>query len=79
MSENKRWVVIVSGDHPVEEVEARLIDAGFTLDEVLSAIGCILGVASEEVAEKSRTIPGVTEVSPEPPPVSISPPDAPLS
>lgn len=79
MSENKKWVVILSGDHPLDEVKKNLIDAGFAVDHVLSAIGCITGAASEDVAEKLRAIPGVADVSPEPPPVSIGPPDAPLS
>ena len=79
MPENKRWVVTTSGDRPLKEVQKRLAEKGFAVHQVLDAIGCITGAASEDVAEEARAVPGVADVSPEPPPISIGPPDASVS
>lgn len=79
MPENRRWVVTTSGDRPLKEVRKRLAEKGFAVGEVLDAIGCITGEATEEVAEKVRALPGVADVSPEAPTVYIGPPDAPIS
>jgi len=79
MAQSARWVVTASGDRPLREIEQDLRTAGFEVEEVLSAIGSVIGSASDQVAKKARSISGVTDVSPEPPPVDIGPPDAPIS
>lgn len=79
MPENKKWVITTSGDRPLKEVTKRLVEKGFAVDQVLDAIGCITGAATEEVAEKARAVPGVADVSPEPPTIYIGPPDSPIS
>lgn len=79
MPENKKWVITTSGDRPLKEVTKRLGEKGFAVEEVLDAIGCITGAATEEVAEKVRAVPGVADVSPEPPTIYIGPPDSPIS
>jgi len=79
MSESKKWVVTMSGDRSLSEVEQDLTGAGFVVDQVLNEIGIITGTASEDVADDLRAISGVADVSPEPPPINIGPPDAPVS
>ncbi len=76
MAEKKKWVVVASGDRPLKEVKEKLSRTGFDVDQVFDEIGCIIGEATDEVAEKMRAVDGVADVSPEPPPVSIGPPDS---
>jgi len=79
MAKDKRWIVTASGDRPLKEVKKELADEGFSIEDVLDEIGCITGEASEAVAEKLRAVPGVADVSPEPPPINIGPPDSSVS
>lgn len=79
MSERKRWVVTASGGRSLSDIEKKLTETGFVVDQVLDEIGCITGAASADVADKLRAIPGVADISPEPPPINIGPPDAPVS
>ena len=65
------------------------VDLGFRADQVLAAV--VLPPKSRypnvpskidfyrRVIERVRAIPGVADVSPEPPPINIGPPDAPVS
>ena len=79
MSGTKKWVVTTSGDRSLKDVKKKLADEGFTIDQVLDEIGCIRGTASEDVAERLRAVPGIADVSPEPPTINIGPPDASIS
>lgn len=79
MFKNKKWIVTASGDRSLSDVKKNLTEAGFSVDKVLNEIGVITGSASEDDTDKLRAIPGVADVSPEPPPISIGPPDAPVS
>ncbi len=79
MAKKKTWIVTASGDQPIKEVKKNLTKTGFTVSQALDAIGVILGSADDEVVEKVRKLPGVADVSPEPPPINIGPPDAPIS
>ena len=78
MAESKRWVVTTSGDRPLNDVARDIEAAGFAIDQVLEAVGIITGSATDSVAEAVRTIPGVTDVSPDVP-VDIGPPDSEIS
>ena len=78
MAENKNWIVTLSNNRPLKEVKKELIQTGFTVDQVLSEIGCITGSASEEVVIKLRSIPGVADISREKG-IDIGPPDAEIS
>ena len=78
MAEEKKWVVTTSGEKPLSDVTEKLTEAGFAVDQVLDAIGSITGSAGEDVAERLRSIPGVSDVSPESP-IDIGPPDAPVT
>jgi hypothetical protein len=79
MAKKTNWIVTTSGDRSLDEVEKKLAAEGFAIDQVLGAIGCITGAASADVVGKVRRIPGVADVSPEPPPIDIGPPDAAIS
>lgn len=78
MPETKRWNVTTSGDQSLSDVKKKLSQEGFNVDQVLEEIGTITGDASDDVAEKLRKIPGVTDVSPEIG-IDIGPPDAPVT
>ncbi|HEX7174768.1 MAG TPA: hypothetical protein VF240_05750 [Pyrinomonadaceae bacterium] len=78
MADKKRWVITASDDRSLKDIKKRVTESGFDIDQVLDEIGCITGVASDDVAESLRSVPGVADVSPEPS-VDIGPPDAPLS
>ena len=79
MSNTKKWVVTTSGKRSLNEIKKEAIEAGFTVEEMLEAIGCLTGAGSDNVAERLRKIQGVDDVSPEPPQISIGPPDAAIS
>ncbi|MFD1874162.1 hypothetical protein [Hymenobacter bucti] len=76
MATSKRWIITTSGEQPLPAIERRLAAAGFVVEQVLTEIGCITGTAPEDAAEQARAIPGVADVSPEGPPITIGPPDA---
>lgn len=78
MAKNKNWMVTTSGNPSLPEIKKHLIEAGFKVEEVYEEIGCITGSATEDVAERLRKMPGVTDVS-EPPHSDVGPPDAPIS
>lgn len=78
MAKKKKWIVTTSGERPLSDIKKKLTDSGFTIDEVMDEIGCITGAASDDVAEKLRSVPGITDVSPELQ-VDIGPPDAPVT
>lgn len=73
MTNEKRWVVTTSGDQSLSDIQKNLVDSGFKVDEVLTEIGVITGVAEDDVVDKVRQVGGVVDVSPEPS-VDIGPP-----
>jgi hypothetical protein len=64
MTQEKRWTVTTSGGSP-KEIADRLTNVGFSVDQILTEIGCITGTGDAKVAERVRKIPGVTDVSEE--------------
>jgi hypothetical protein len=64
MSQAKRWTVTTSGQ-PLDDIAHKLSAAGFSVDQVLTEIGCVTGTADAQVAERLRSIPGVIDVSEE--------------
>lgn len=78
MPESKKWIVTTSGDRPIYEVAKELTKTGFTVGNVLDEIGSITGDASEDVAQRLRSLPGVVDVSPDSP-IDIGPPDTPVT
>jgi hypothetical protein len=79
MGAKKKWVITLSGERSINEVKKDLIAAGFKVDEVLEAIGCITGTATESVAKKINSISGINDLSEEPGEFSIGNPDSPLT
>lgn len=78
MAETKKWVVTTSGDRSLSDVKKELTEAGFAIDQVLDEIGVITGSAGDDDAERLRSVPGVTDVSPDSP-IDIGPPDEPVT
>jgi hypothetical protein len=75
MSEIKKWIITLSDNRSVSEVKKALSALGFTVEQVMEEIGCIMGKASTEIAHKAKSIPGVTDVSEEHPPFNVGSPD----
>lgn len=75
MAKGKRWIVTTSGDRPLSDVSKDLKKKGFHVAQVLDEVGLITGEGSDEMPERLRDIPGVTDVSPEAA-VDIGPPDS---
>lgn len=63
MAKNKNWIITLSEDQPISEVQKQLTEKDFTVDLVLDQIGFITGFASDEVAAQVRNIPGVEDIS----------------
>jgi hypothetical protein len=78
MATPPNWLVTTSGEHPLSGIAEQLTEAGFTVGQVLSAIGCIAGTASAAAAAKARAIPGVIDVSPDSA-IDLGPPDSPVT
>jgi uncharacterized protein YaaQ len=78
MAKNKTLIITLSEDQSLEDVQEKIKEKGFTVDQVLDQIGCITGSASDEVAAQVRKLPGVEDVSPDFP-IDIGPPDAPVT
>lgn len=78
MAKKKRWVVTTSGGRSLGDIRKNLTESGFTVEQSLDEIGCIIGEASDDVIERLRSVPGVADVSPEPS-VDIGPPDSPVT
>jgi hypothetical protein len=72
------WVVTVAPGAPLEQVKDGLSGAGFTVVQVLDAIGIVIAHGSEKQAEQARLVGGVIDVSLEVQ-VDIGPPDADVS
>ena len=78
MPQHKSWIVTTSGDRPVKDVAKDLKAAGFSVEQVLDEIGAITGSADDRVAEKARSVKGVTDVSPDTA-IDIGPPGSPTT
>ncbi|MEJ7736680.1 MAG: hypothetical protein WKF97_04565 [Chitinophagaceae bacterium] len=78
MDTSKKWIITTSGDSSVSDVEKSLTATGFNVEQVLDQIGCITGSATDDVAERLRTIPGIADVSPDTS-IDIGRPDDPIT
>ena len=73
---DKKWIVTTSNDREMQDVVKDLEGAGFSISSVFDEIQSIAGSASDEAANKLRSIKGVVDVSPDEP-IDIGPPDSP--
>jgi predicted transcriptional regulator len=78
MAANNRWIVTTSGKDSLGDIKKQLTEKGFTVEQVMDEIGCITGTATEEAVKKMKTIPGVTDISPDTD-INIGPPDSPVT
>lgn len=63
MPENSRWIVAATEERPLDDVARDLAGIGFEVEDVLRAVGCIVGTAGDEVAKAAEKVPGVAGVS----------------
>lgn len=76
MAGEERWIVTLNPDRPHDVVQAGLAATGFKVDELLEAIGVVVGRADDHVVRKVRVLDGVEDVSRELA-VDVGPPDEP--
>ncbi len=72
MADEKRFVLTLNNERPLEQVEHDLRGAGFTLEQALHDIGVLTGT-SRKGAEALRKVSGVADVS-EDAPIDMGPP-----
>ncbi len=75
MPQKKQWIVVTSGDRPLDEVAKALEKKGFTIDSKLEAIGQLIGSATEAERKDAKSIKGITDIQASFD-VNIGPPDA---
>ena len=74
----KVWIITTSDERPIREIAQELAEAGLQDGQVLEAVGCITGAASDQVAAKLRQVRGVLDVSVDTS-IDVGPPDAKLT
>jgi len=77
MASNKNWIVTTTGKD-LNNIKKQLEENGFAVNQVMTEIGIITGTASEAVVNKCRTLPGVTDISPDTD-INIGPPGSPAT
>lgn len=75
MPNKKQWIVITSGEQPLDEISKALEEKGFTVDSKLDAIGQIIGSGTEDAKSKAMKIKGVADIQPSND-INIGSPDA---
>jgi hypothetical protein len=60
-----RWIVTVAETDQARDVADRLAEHGFVVEDVLEAIGSVVGRATARVAQQVRGLPGVADVAPD--------------
>jgi len=77
MSKGSKFVVSTSGNRSLIDIKDELSDHGFKVEHTLDAIGCFTGeFTDDEDPDSLKSIPGVIDVSPEPEPVDVGPPNS---
>ncbi len=79
MAAEKKWIITLSGERPVNTVKKEMTASGFKSEQVLKDIGCIIGVANDAVIRKIRKIPGISDISEDRGEFNIGPPDSPVT
>jgi hypothetical protein len=77
MAANRTWIVTASPQHRLADLASKLAGAGFVVEQMLEAIGCITGRADPALLATLRAIDGVADIAPNAS-VDIGPPDAPI-
>ena len=73
MSNKKQWIVVTTGEQPLEDVSKALEKKGFTVDSKLEAIGQIIGTATDDVKNEAMKLNGISSIEPSQE-VNIGPP-----
>jgi hypothetical protein len=79
MPAKKTWIVLTSGDEPIEKIAEKLEEKGFTVESTLEAIGQIIGQGSEETKNEALKIKGVTDIYSSHDDINIGPPGSDLT
>jgi hypothetical protein len=79
MSDKKTWIVLTSGDEPLQKIAEKLEEKGFTVESTLDAIGQIVGQGSEEEKEEALKIKGVIDIYSSHDDINIGPPGSDLT
>ena len=62
MSAKKTWIILTSGERPIDAISKELQQTGFSIDATLDAIGQVIVKGSGEMKKKALKIEGVTDI-----------------
>lgn len=65
MGNKTRWIVTTTQERALDAISTDLAARGFQVDEVLDAIGTIIGSADETTARALTAVDGVSDVEPD--------------
>ena len=72
------WVVTISSDRPVSQIQQDLAAAGCSVKNILAEIGVIIADCDSNAVQAVRQISGVVDVSPDQT-INLGPPDSPVT
>ena len=64
MSSKQTFIIITTGNEPIQEIATQLKTKGFTIDSTLEAIGQIIAKGTDEMKKEAMQIKGVSDVLP---------------
>jgi hypothetical protein len=76
MDEKKTYIVLTSGDEPLDNISRELKKNGFSIDSTLDAIGQIVAKGNEQQKKKALKIKGIKSIHLSHDDIDIGPPDA---
>jgi hypothetical protein len=79
MSTDKTWIILTSGDQPIEAITSDLETKGFKIDATLEAIGQIIAKGPEGMKTEALNIKGVTDIFPSHDDINLGAPDSDLT
>ena len=75
-TDKKKWIVITSGNRPLEDISNDLTQKGFSIQFKMDAIGQISAEGSEDLKSEGLKIPGVTDIVAEHGDINIGNPES---
>jgi len=76
MSDKKNWIVLISGERPIEAISKDLQQKGFSIDATLDAIGQVIVKGSGEMKKEALKIEGITDILAAGDDIHLGPPDS---
>jgi hypothetical protein len=75
MPAKQTWIILTSGEEPMQRISDQLKEKGFTIDSTLDAIGQIIASGTEDMKNKAKQIKGVSDIVSSGDNIQIGPPE----